>query len=92
MKKLKKTRGESIAETLVALLIASLGLMILAGAITTAAKINADLKNDEVVFREAQASVPGAVYLSSDGPGHPSATVDVQVYTTGNGYVYYEKN
>ena len=39
LRKLRDTRGESIAETLVALLISSLALMMLAGAISAATRV-----------------------------------------------------
>lgn len=44
-KKLRQQRGESIAETLIGLLISSLALLMLAGAITTATRIITQSKN-----------------------------------------------
>lgn len=40
MRKLRSQRGESIAETLFALLIAALGMILLAGALVAAARVN----------------------------------------------------
>ena len=53
MKKIKAKKGESIAETLVAVLIMALAFLILVGAVMTAGRINARIKNGEVQFSTA---------------------------------------
>ena len=88
MKKLRSRRGESIAETLVAVLISAMAIMILAGAIITAARINTSLKNEDVAFRRAQTPTPGTVTVTMDD-GTP-VSVPVKVYETSNHYIYYE--
>ncbi len=88
MKKLKSAKGESLTETLVALLISSLALMILAGAIVTAARINTRLRNEDVAFKKAQTPSSGSVTVTMDG-GTP-VNVPVKIYETNNHYVYYE--
>ena len=88
LKKMKSSRGESLGETLVSLLIASLAIVLLAGAIVTAGRINASLQNDDVVFRRGTpAESVGSVTLTM---GSDSVSVPVNVYSTENDYSYYE--
>ena len=88
LKKLKSSRGESLGETLVSLLIASLAIVLLAGAIVTAGRINASLQNDDVVFRRGTPTESvGSVTLTM---GSDSVSVPVNVYSTENDYSYYE--
>ena len=56
--KLNDRRGESLAETLIALIIASMGMMILAGAIVASGRVNAGTKND--LFDKEEVSVSEA--------------------------------
>ena len=49
IKKIKKKKGESLVETLAALLIASMGLMILSGAIISASRVTQTEKSIETV-------------------------------------------
>ncbi len=88
MKKLKSRLGETIAETLITVLIAALGMMLLAGAIVTAARINASLTNEDIAFKQAAASSLETVSVALDG-GTP-CSVPVNVYETQNHYTYYE--
>ena len=86
--KLKSSRGESLGETLVSLLIASLAIVLLAGAIVTAGRINASLQNDDVVFRRGTPTESvGSATLTM---GSDSVSVPVNVYSTENDYSYYE--
>ena len=88
LKKLKSSRGESLGETLVSLLIASLAIVLLAGAIVTAGRINASLQNDDVVFRRGTPTESvGSATLTM---GSDSVSVPVNVYSTENDYSYYE--
>ncbi len=56
--KLNDRRGESLAETLIALIIASMGMMILAGAIVASGRVNSVTKND--LFDKEEVSVSEA--------------------------------
>lgn len=56
--KLNDRRGESLAETLIALIIASMGMMILAGAIVASGRVNSVTKND--LFDKKEVSVSEA--------------------------------
>ena len=88
MKKLKQKTGESIAETLVAVLIMSLAFLMLTGAVVTAARINHRAKNEEVAFSSGGTSTETAVSI---GLGlSPSGSMNITLYETENGYYYYE--
>ena len=92
MKKLKSKLGETISETLVALLISTFALMILAGAVVSAATINSRISHTDVVFsKDAAESGSSTVTISMDGSDITPVEVSVDVYTTENGYIYYEK-
>lgn len=56
MKKIKDTKGESLAETLVSLVIASMGMIILAGAIVAASRVNASVRTDQFEENEFEVS------------------------------------
>lgn len=101
MKKLKKTNGESVAETLVAVLLMSLAFLMLAGAVVTAARINDRAKQAEKPIKVAVAGRPETVNItiyvndtevSSRTAGitlyHGDDETDEQRFT--NGYSYYE--
>lgn len=86
MKKLKNSRGETLIETLAALLIAVLAFGALTTAVLTAGKINARVRSTDVSFqysgsesREGQALLSGVLGTKRG---------DVTVYEN-NGYLYY---
>ena len=86
MKKLKNSRGETLIETLAALLIAVLAFGALTTAVLTAGKINARVRDTDVSFRysgsesrEGQALLSGILGTERGG---------VTVYEN-NGYLYY---
>ena len=87
MKKLKQKIGESIAETLVAVLILSLSFLMLTGAVVTAARLNHRAQNADVAFVSASSGETRNVTVSLDGV---AADVEVTVHQTENGYYYYE--
>ena len=65
--KLRSQAGESIAETLFALLIAALALVMLAGAITTSARIITQSRNKLDAYYSANESDSGVVKMSGSG-------------------------
>ena len=101
MKKLTKNTGETIAETLVAVLITTMALTILAGAIVTAARVNAREKNqnealiltqvtdDENTAIEDLGAVKIAIKEGSNIISISQGT-SAHKYRTKNGYYYYE--
>jgi len=103
MKKLRSNSGESIGETLVALLISALALVMLAGAISTAARL---ITKSETVMEKYYTGMNGlgtpatsgtdtlTVTLTSGastvhlfGNDDPSSTVTVKCYVNGDGFV-----
>ena len=98
MKKLTSKTGESIAETLVAVLITTMGLTILAGAIVTAARVNSTEKNqnEAVVITKYNSDTEvedlGTVNVKiiDSSIGVISSNSSVHKYMTKNGYYYYE--
>ena len=88
--RLKQKTGESIAETLVAVLIMAVAFLMLTGAVVTAARINNRIKNADVSFAAgtSEEPSPSKVTISLDGI---AAEVEVTVYQTEteNGYYYY---
>ena len=99
-RKFRNTSGETIAETLVTMIILSLAVLMIAGAVVTAAKVNKRADNMDTAFTTGEA----AGNIGTDGPKvtisektegtGKSVTVPVQVYETkksGNKkYIYYE--
>ena len=80
--KLKSRAGESIAETLVALLISALALLMLAGAVTTAARV-VELSREKMTDYYKN----DAILSEGKGPGSASVTLtdtdtmtELQVY------------
>lgn len=99
MKKLTKNTGETIAETLVAVLITTMALTILAGAIVTAARVNAREKNQNEALILTQVTDDentaiedlGAVKITiKEGSNVISQGTSAHKYRTKNGYYYYE--
>lgn len=87
--KLKRTAGETIAETLVALMIVALSFTFLAGAVVAAAHANASLKVSETAFRlAADDGTSGTVVTFKKSDDQVIGTVSVKYYE-GNGYAYY---
>lgn len=95
MKKLASKSGESIAETLIAVLILSLAFLILTGAVATAAKINGEFKNGSVAVGPAASSTPNGgtvTFTLGEGAGAVTDSAKVTVHqTSGHGYVYYDQ-
>ena len=79
MKKLKKTNGESIAETLVAVLLMSLAFLMLVGAVVTAARINDRVRNSDVTFAAADTPV-GERDISINVNGTAKTAGNVEIY------------
>lgn len=87
--KLHKTSGETIVETLVTMIILSLAVLMLSGAVVSSAKINAKADNTDTAFHAVQGNgTDGSMTITSAAA--ESATLAVRVYTTPNQYTYYE--
>ena len=88
MKRKNASRGETLPETLVALLTAALTFLFLSGAVVAAARVNSSVKNEQVAFQTASLA-------DKTSEQHFSVTIDgmgtaARLYRTTNGYYYYE--
>lgn len=82
--------GESIAETLVAVLIMALVFLMLTAAVMASARMNARLRNEDVTFETASNELIADDYPVVITVGGASGTVNAALYKTANGYYYYE--
>lgn len=87
MKKRRHRQGETLVETLTALLIAALTFAFLATAVVTAAKINAATASAQNFFQYDKHRVTEASAVLSQGT--KTASGEVTVYQH-NGFYYYE--
>ena len=86
-KKLRSRRGDTLAETLAALLLVVLTMAFLATSLVTAARINAGVRQTDTALK----------YDAAEGEKKPltitrennSVTKSVKVYETKGGYRYY---
>ena len=95
-KKLHNTSGETLLETLVSLLIATVALFFLAGAVVTSTNINKQVESTDVSFNypdEASAqSEKITVTLTDTSNNKVIATTNANKYTDETGYYsYYEE-
>lgn len=90
MNKLRNSRGETLVESLVSILIAVLAFGILATSVVTAEKINAKTRNTNVMFKYATTSTNSpTVMLTGEGAsGKKTGSGKVSLYEN-NGYYYY---
>ena len=84
----KNERGETIAEALIAMLIVSLAVLMLLGAVTTAGEMNRSVRkaNEAEVLSEAEES-DFTVYI--DGEEY-TGEVTITAYETEEGIGYYD--
>ena len=92
MNRLKDNRGETLIESLVSLLILTMTFAFLAVASTTAARLNAKVRDTDVSFRYAEESTDNArveLQGSVSLDGIKSGLQNVTLYEN-NGYLYYD--
>ena len=92
-KRTKRARsGESIAETLVAVLIMALVFLMLTTAVMAAARINAALKNPDVAYTAADPAAPidDSYGLTIRVGVQEAVDAHAKLYQSENGYYYYE--
>lgn len=88
-KKLRSQRGDTLMETLAALLLVVLTMAFLATSLVTAARINAGVRQTDTALKYDNATEkPGTLTITSD-KNHSSASKDVTVYEAEGGYRYY---
>ena len=91
-KKEKSRSGETIAETLVTMLVLSLAVLILAGAVVSSAKVRQKTDVSTAVFiTDGQIQLPANITVTDTGGASGSViSIPVCLYHTENDYVYYE--
>lgn len=94
MKKLKNRKGETLMETLVAILVFTLSSVLLYSMASTATDINRTARQDDKQFQEQVVAVEQAKGSKTTGTvsitiGSGSTNVNVDVYRSGDLYAYY---
>lgn len=92
-KKISSCSGETIAETLVTMIILSLSVLMLAGAVVTAARVNKKADNADTAFIAATSSSERNVvitYQSKENGNQETLEIPTDYYETQNNYKYYE--
>lgn len=84
MKKLHCARGETLIESLCAILLVALVMLFLSTAIATAARINLQVRDTDITFRTdgATATEVPIKICDKNGVELPGYTGTVQLYTT----------
>lgn len=87
-KKLRSQRGDTLAETLAALLLVVLTMAFLATSLVTAARINAGVRQSDTALKYDAAD--GEKKTLTITRENNSVTKSVKVYETKGGYRYYD--
>ena len=87
MKKLHSSRGETLIESLCAVLIVTLVMLFLSTAIATAARINHRVRTTDTSFQTGGTATPNRTVTVT--VGGTTYTGKATTYKTTNGYRYY---
>lgn len=91
MKKLCSGRGETLIETLCAMLIIMLVFLFLCNSIVAAARTNAAVRDKDTSFRYSDGQKTQDLTVTvKRANGAEAATFPASEYRTENGYIYYE--
>lgn len=89
-KKIHGKAGETIAETLVTMVVLSLAVLMLTGAVVSAAKVNQKADNTQTAFTADQdTGSPKTVVITQNGTDR-KISITVNLHETKNKYYYYE--
>ncbi len=88
--KLRKNAGETIPETLVAVLIMAMAFLMLTGAVVTAARINSSVRNNEMTVSNSSQQTVDTAYAITVKYDDTAQQMQSTLYQTENGYYYYE--
>lgn len=93
MKLQRGNKGETIVETLVAILIVAVCFIMLETSIITATKLNISAENENAPFVKKDASVVSSCTITIDrGSATSNEGAELyKCYKTSTGYYYYEK-
>lgn len=92
-KKISNTAGETIAETLVTMIILSMAVLMLAGAVVTSARVNKQADNTDTAFSTQNENISDKnVEITDSTKSGTDATIRIttEFHTTQNNYKYYE--
>ena len=91
-KKEKSRSGETIAETLVTMLVLSLAVLILAGAVVSSAKVRQKTDLSTAVFiTDGQTQSPANITITdTSGASGSAISIPVCLFHTENDYIYYD--
>lgn len=92
--KLKSKSGETLIETLFALLVVALAMTMLAGSIVTAARVNKGAEDLKTEFQVSNRDEISDVMVTVVHQTGPNSVVSVKAYKTNddNEYCYYTTN
>lgn len=85
----RRNAGETITETLLAMLVVTLAILMVTGAVVSAARINSRREMGDVSLVAGGADETPDVLVTVK-MGDVELQIPVTVYETGNGYCYYE--
>ncbi len=90
--RLRSNAGESMVETLVTMIILSLAVLMLSGAVVTSAKVTKKADNTDTAFVTTdQHQETGIMMITDDSEiATHGVFLNVNVYKTQNNYLYYE--
>ena len=88
-KKLRSQRGDTLTETLVALLLVVLTMAFLATSLVTAARINAGVRQTNTALKYDNSTERLGTLTITSGKSNSTAHKDVTVYEAEGGYRYY---
>ena len=94
MKKLFNNKGETLIETLAAMIVATLVVLFLATSINSATKVNKAVENTDTSFNypeETSANRESVNITIKDESGVEVSSEDVYGYTDDTGYYHYYK-
>ena len=91
--RLKNSKGESLAETMLSMLIVSLAFLVLSGGVITAARLCSKADNTASSFStDGETDLSGSFSVSvTVGEGAEKTVSGVKAYKTKNGYIYFYK-
>lgn len=92
MKKLRSQKAETLVETLMAIVVVVLVMLFLSTAVSTASKVNAKVRKTDVALTyddATEASEPKTLTIKG---GTAPINVQVDEYTSENGYTYYRES
>ena len=93
-KKIHGKAGETIAETLVTMVVLSLAVLMLTGAVVSAAKVNQKADNTQTAFTADKGTgSPKTVVITQNGTDAGTdrkISITVNLHETKNKYYYYE--